>query len=63
MLGTGKLPLGGLTRKSVVSITDCPDMTLAVYHGRKALNQLHRQTNATKFIHHIFDPSQVKLML
>ena len=29
--------LGGLSlpRKSVVRLIDCPDMTLAVYHGRK----------------------------
>ena len=29
--------LGGLNlhRKSVVRLTDCPDMTLDVYHGRK----------------------------
>ena len=29
--------LGGLSlpRKSVVRLTDCPDMTLDIYHGRK----------------------------
>ena len=35
--------LGGLSlpRKSVVRLTDCPDMTLDVYGGRKTTN--HRQ--------------------
>ena len=33
MLSTGKLPLGGLSRNSVVRINDLPDMTSAVYHG------------------------------
>ena len=36
---TGKLPLGGLPRDSVVRIADRLDMTSAVYHGRKAKNQ------------------------
>ena len=33
--------LGGLSqpRKSVVRLTDRPDMTLDVYHGRKKTNQ------------------------
>ena len=33
--------LGGLSlpRKSVVRLTDCPDMTLDVYRGRKTTNQ------------------------
>ena len=38
-LGTGQLLPGGLHRNSVVRITDRPDMTSAVYRGRKALNQ------------------------
>ena len=38
-LGIGKLPLGGLPRKSVVRITDSADITSSVYHGRNALNQ------------------------
>ena len=38
-LSTGKLPVGGLLRNSAVMITDHPDMTIAVYHGRKAPNQ------------------------
>ena len=45
-LGIGKLPLGGLPRKSVVRITDSPDITSSVYHGRNALNQ---NKNRTKF--------------
>ena len=36
-ISTGKLPLGGLCRNSVVRINDCPDMTSAVYCARKAL--------------------------
>ena len=35
----GKLPPGGLPWNSVVRITDRPDMTSAVYRGRKASNQ------------------------
>ena len=33
--------LGGLSLpgKSVVGLTDCPDMTLDVYHGRKTTTQ------------------------
>ena len=41
-LSTGNLPRGGLPRNSVVRITDRPDMTSAVYHGRKALNQTNK---------------------
>ena len=39
-LRTGKLPLGGLPRNSVVRITDHPDITSAVYHG---LNQTYKK--------------------
>ena len=39
-LGTGHLPLGGLSRNSVARITDHPVMTLAVDHGCKALNSI-----------------------
>ena len=37
--------LGGLSlpRKSVVRLTDCPDMTLDVYRGRKTTVQQHVQ--------------------
>ena len=40
--------LGGLSlpRKSVVRLTDRPDMTLDVYRGRKTTNQ--QSTNLTK---------------
>ena len=37
-LSTGKLPLGGLPRNSVVRITDSLDMFSAINHGRKATN-------------------------
>ena len=42
--------LGGLSlpRKSVVRLTDCPDMTLDVYHGRKTTIQ--QQYNNNKFL-------------
>ena len=35
--------LGGLNlpRKSVVRLTDCPDMTLDVYRGRKTTTTIH----------------------
>ena len=38
--------LGGLSlpRKSVVRLTDRPDMTLDVYHGRKTTIQQHQQS-------------------
>ena len=38
--------LGGLSlpRKSVVRLTDRPDMTLDVYRGRKTTNQQHKET-------------------
>ena len=39
--------LGGLSlpRKSVVKLTDRPDMTLDVYRGRKTTNQQNQQIN------------------
>ena len=39
--------LGGLSlpRKSVVRLTDRPDMTLDVYHGHKTTTQLQQQQN------------------
>ena len=38
--------LGGLSlpRKSVVRLTDRPDMTLDVYHGRKTTMQQQQQS-------------------
>ena len=39
-LNTDKLPLGGLPRNNVVRLNDPPDMTSAVYRGRKATNQI-----------------------
>ena len=43
--------LGGLSlpRKSVVRLTDRPDMTLDVYHGRKTTMQ-QQQKFTTKFL-------------
>ena len=37
--------LGGLSlpRKSVVRLTDCPNMTLDVYHGHKTTIQQQQQ--------------------
>ena len=42
--------LGGLSlpRKSVVKLTDHPDMTLDVYHGRKTTIQPTKNTISTK---------------
>ena len=42
---------GGLSlpRKSVVRLTDRPDMTLDVYHGRKTTTQEQQQIKVTKF--------------
>lgn len=42
-LSTGKVPLCGLPRNSVVRITDCPDMTSAVDCGNKASTQPTKQ--------------------
>ena len=47
-LSTGKLPLGGLPRNTVVRTIDRPNMTSAVYRGRKSLNQSNKQTNTIK---------------
>ena len=42
--------LGGLSlpRKSVVRLTDRPDMTLDVYRGRKTTNQIKSNQNITE---------------
>ena len=50
--------LGGLSlpRKSVVRLTDHPDMTLDVYHGRKTTTQQQQQISS-KTIPKILDPS------
>ena len=39
MLSTDKVPLGGLLGNNVVRITDHPNMTSVVYHGRNVINQ------------------------
>ena len=45
--------LGGLSlpRKSVVRLTDRPDMTLDVYRGRKTTIQQQQQLYKTDFLH------------
>ena len=43
-LSTGNLLRGGLPRNNVDRITDRPDMTSAVYRGRKASTQTNKQT-------------------
>ena len=48
-LSTGKLPLGGLPRNSVVRITDHPNMTSAVYCGCKAINQTNKKGILTMY--------------
>ena len=44
--------LGGLSlpRKSVVRLTDRPDMTLGVYRGRKTTMQQQQQQQLTSFL-------------
>ena len=44
--------LGGLSlpRKSVVRLTDRPDMTLDVYHGRKTTKQQQQQHHSEKML-------------
>ena len=44
-LRTCKLSPGGLSRNCVLRITDCPDMTLTAYRGRKhQITQLNSVT-------------------
>ena len=58
--------LGGLSlpRKSVVRLTDHPDMTLDVYRGRKATiqqetaDQLHRSTGYTYLMLMVTSPCE-----
>ena len=44
--------LGGLSlpRKSVVRLTDRPDMTLDVYRGRKTTKQQHCQSKSRSYL-------------
>ena len=51
-LSTGYLPRGGLPRNSVDRITDRPDMTPSVDHGRKASN---KQTNNQPLVSTVTD--------
>ena len=70
--------LGGLNlpRKSVVRLTDCPDMTLDVYRGRKTTTQQQQQshtlristdnfffTGETFYLEHRFSDIESKLIL
>ena len=50
-LSNGNLLRGGLPRNSVDMITDSPNMTSAVYHGRKASTQTNKQ-NYMQFNHY-----------
>ena len=48
---TGNLSQGGMPRNSVDRITDRPDMTSAVYRGRKASTQQQQQQQySTKWL-------------
>ena len=53
--------LGGLSlpRKSVVRLTDRPDMTLDVYRGRKTTIQQQQQANFQKML----SPSYIRLRI
>ena len=44
--------LGGLSlpKKSVVRLTDSPDMTLGVYRGRKTIQQQQQSQHSSLFI-------------
>ena len=63
--------LGGLSlpRKSVVRLTDRPDMTLDVYRGRKTTNQQQPETKITEFTNsvdlyemaHYYEPPHLDL--
>ena len=51
-LSTGNLLRGGLPSNSVDRITDRPDMTLAVYRGRKASTQKTKNKNLLRVDFH-----------
>ena len=53
--------LGGLSlpRKSVVRLTDRPDMTLDVYRGRKTTNQ----QQFAEFLNFIYDDGDLLVVL
>ena len=48
--------LGGLSlpRKSVVRLTDRPDMTLDVYRGRKTTMQQQQRSNGSGSFNHLY---------
>ena len=56
-------PLGGLSlpRKSVVSLTDRPDMTLVVYRDRKTTIQHQQQTFPCTCTEASMDPRNVEI--
>ena len=60
-LSTCKLPLWGLPRKSG-KVIDRPDMTSAVYCGRKITNQTKHSEDAEEMAHRL-DPDQIKSSL
>ena len=53
--------LGGLSlpRKSVVRLTDRPDMTLDVYRGRKTTMQQQQQQQQQQLLNHCIHESQI----
>ena len=53
--------LGGLSlpRKSVVRLTDRPDMTLDVYRGRKTTIQLKKNTPSQGYSSKVYHPGGV----
>ena len=42
----------GLPRNSVIRLTDRPDMTLAVFHGRKTITTTLYMKTPHDFLHH-----------
>ena len=57
--------LGGLSlpRKSVVRLTDCPDMTLDVYRGRKTTAQQQQQVQTTVFCAILYSSLREKVLI
>ena len=51
-LSASKFPPGSLTGNVMVRINDRADMTSAVYHGRKALNQRNKTLSCSLFVMH-----------
>ena len=57
--------LGGLSlpRKSVVRLTDRPDMTLDVYCGRKTTQQQQQQHKSCSEIRHVLESSSIQSII